>query len=192
MVYSAAMAPLALMVAIGFYAAIPCLAWSPIAAVITWYMARRKGLGGGRYALTGAASSIFMLLHWPILVATLLTGKVPVRTTRFCYILLYAVWLLGPIMFWGQYIAQVGWLQTLGFGGDLSREIDRSAPLLVFGGFALMIVAWLASVTMTWKTWEAIPRAMVGDVASHNYMLPFAGAWLSTVAVFGYLFLVPR
>ena len=123
-----------------------------------------------------------MLLHWPLLVVTLLRGRVPVRTIRLCYVLLHSAWLFGPIMFWGQFIARLEFVMTLGImGGPLSEDHVPPLPLLAYCGFALMIVVWLASVTMTWRMWPSIHGAEVKDVVGHRFMLPFALAWLCTI-----------
>ena len=193
MVFSIVMAPLALMVAFGFFVVFACLVWSPFAAVITWRIARRQGLDGGRYALMGAASSIFMLLHWPLLVVTLLTTRVPVWTTRLCYIMLYVVWLLGPIMFWGQFIARFDYLMTFGVGaGSGVVDLEPPLPLPAYGGFALLIVAWLASAVMTWRMWGSIPGDGVKEVVSHRYMLPFVLAWACTACTWFYFLMGPK
>ena len=49
---------------VGFVVAPVGLVWSPFAALITLRVARNRGLDGGRYALAGAISSIFLLLPW--------------------------------------------------------------------------------------------------------------------------------
>ncbi len=191
--YLVLLGPLALMATIAFFVLLPSVAWAPFAAVITWRLARRQGLEGRRYALMGAVSSIFMLLHWPLLLVTLIRGRVPVRTTRLCYVLLHSAWLFGPIMFWGQFFAQFEFVMTLGImGGPLSEDLEPPLPLLSYCGFALMVVAWLASVTMTWRMWPSIPGAGAEDVVSRRYILPFALAWLCAIITLLYLWLGPK
>ena len=190
--YAVFMLPLMLMAAMGIFVALPGLVWSPFAAAITWRIAQKQGLSGGRYALAGAASSIFLLLHWPLLLVTLLSGQVPVRMARLCYVLLYSTWLLGPIVFWGQFIAQLEYVMTMGIGGGLSEDQEPPVPVLAYGGFALMIAMWVASARMTWRMWESIRGAAIEDAVGFRYMMPFALAWACTACTLGYYWLGPK
>ena len=118
------MVPLTVAAVLGYLLAIPGLVWSPFAALITWRMARSRGLDGERYALAGAAFSIFLLLPWLLLVTALHKRYVPDTAVRLSYVLLYFAWLVGPITLWGQWVAQ--WEFLFGFGLlDRRRKLNR-------------------------------------------------------------------
>ena len=174
---------------LGFFVVIPGLAWSPFAALMAWWMARRRGMGGGLYALRGAAFSVFLLVPWFLMVAALHWCSVPVSMLRWSYGLLFSVWLAGPIVFWGQYVAEINFLQTLGLGSV--TQIDPDRPFIAYGVLIGMVVAWVVSAVTTLKLFESKYVVDVGpeDLANLRGMMPYILAWGCTVVVLGYGFL---
>ena len=121
--------PILVIAYVTFLAMLPGLVWSPFAALITWRMAQRRGLDGRRYALVGALCSVFLLLPWVLLTVALLRRHLPVSVIKLSCILAYTVWLIGPIVAWGQLAALIGWLMTLGLGGGLSEDLKPEHPI---------------------------------------------------------------
>lgn len=162
------------------------LAWSPFAAAIMGHLAQRRGLNGRRYALVGAAYSAFLLVPWIQLFWGLLSRRAPGFVGP-VYFLLYFSWLIGPIVFWGQYVAEIELLQTLGIG-DVSNE-EELAPLqmlFVYCVFVAMILAWCGSVIISFRKPTDV---VVIPTKSFSYISPFALAWVCTLAVGVYWFL---
>ena len=152
---------------------VPGFVWSPFAALIAWYLARRRGLSARRYALVGAAYSIFLLVPWLRLIVGMLTQREPgfVGPVNF---LLYFAWLVGPIVFWGQYIVFVG------------QEEFGVFPLLVSVGIlATMFIMWIASVVISLR--QAYDYYTDLPVMSFRYIMPFVLAWGCTLFIYGYL-----
>ena len=160
------------------------LVWTPFAAAITGYLAHRRGLSAGRFALVGAVYAAFLLVPWIQLVVGLLNQRV-LRVVGPVYCLLFFSWLVGPIAFWGQYVAQIEVIQTLGIG-NVSYE-DRLAPLhmlVVNCVFVGMILMWCGSVVISLRF---SPNATVIPTPSFRYVIPFMLAWTCTLAVWVYL-----
>lgn len=164
--------------------ALPGLAWSPFAALIAWRMARRNRINGGRYAIMGAASSVFLLLPWILLVGALHRG-VSDTAVRLSYVLLYLGWLVGPIMIWGQHVARFEILTSLVLEG--SSETEPEHPVLAYGVFAAMVVMWTMSATLTLKKWNSVYDVTDHDLITLRHLTPFALAWTCTLVVQGYM-----
>ena len=82
-----------------YFVAIIGVLWSPVAAYTCAQAARSRGLDARRYAIAGAGYSILLFLPW-IYLWSKLRGK-PLRaiTVASGYVLIYVLWLMGPIMF---------------------------------------------------------------------------------------------
>ena len=111
----------------GFLVAPMGLVWSPFAALITSRMARNRGLDGGRYALAGATSSIFLLLPWILLVIGLRKGRLHPTALQYMYIFVHLAWLLGPIAVCGQFVASLDSLTT---PVVFAEDVDTTPPIL--------------------------------------------------------------
>ncbi len=181
--------PLTVAAVLGYLLAIPGLAWSPFAALITWRMARSRGLNGWRYALTGAAFSVFLLLPWLLLVTALRKRYVSDTAVRLSYAFLYIAWLVGPIIFWGQSAAQFEFL--FGFGLlDGPSKFEPYYPLWEHGVFLLMILMWAVLGIMSLRIWNFEYDVTDKVLMSPRYILPFALAWGCTIGVLGYAYFV--
>ena len=182
--------PLSVTVVLAFLVALPGLAWSPFAALIAWRLARRRGLSGGRYALVGAAYSVFLLVPWLYLAVSLLGRRPPGFVVQLIYRLLYFAWLVGPIVFWGQYMAGIGvlWLDFI-WGGDTSEILDHDRRLVVYSVWSTMILMWIGSGVMSLGKWESDNDVTDHALMSVRFITPFALAWLCTLAALGYLIL---
>ena len=164
----------------------PILVWSPFGALITSRMARNRGLDGGRYALAGAASSIFLLLPWLLLVIGLRRGRLHPIALQYTYIFVHLIWLLGPVAVCGQFVLSLESLTTpVVFAEDVDTEPPN--PVVVYSGFGLMVTAWVVSACVTAKVWSSRFRGDLGEIVGFRYITPFVGAWVCTLAVFGYL-----
>lgn len=164
------------------------LLWSPVGALIAWRLASRQRLDGRRHALLGVAYSVFLLLPWFILVFGLFRRDLTVSATivSLSTVILYCFWLVGPILFWGHYVANFVTVEY--FVGNSSYEF-REEPdnwLAIYSLFAMMIVLWIGSSINTMRTWRKH-----GDVLNINYILPFALAWVCTLVSLGYVLLFP-
>ena len=162
------------------------LVWAPLAALIAWHIARRRGLDRRRHALAGAAYSVFLLLPWFLWVAAQLRPRMPGNGIQLSHVLLYFVWLLGPILFWGQWYANAG--IPIIFVGAVGSYEDSALDnwLAVYSVFAIMILMWIGSVVNSIRT-----RKLQNNEMAIGYIIPFSLAWLCTLMSLGYLLIVP-
>ena len=150
------------------------LALSPFAALVSRRMAQDRGMPPNRYTIAGALYSSLALFPWFYLIAYQYGKPVPNSIVRLCYVFLYAVWLVGPIM---------------GLGVLLMFEIDtpRSQSHIVavhIGAVVLMIIAWTISLT----------KLLVVDYVSSkrhsvfnwNYLLPVV-FFVASIWAYNYL-----
>ena len=158
--------PLFVTAVLAYLMALPGLFWSPFGALILRRMAQRRGLDGSRYALMGVAGSVFLLLPWILIFVALRRPHLPVLVVKLTYILLYTVWLVGPIVTWGQWVAGVGWLMTLGLGGGLGEDLRPAHPISAYGVLVAMVIAWAVSGVLSWKAWDSHPNVTVGDLVT--------------------------
>ena len=184
-----AVGPLLIEFVLLFFVAVLGLVWSPFAALITRRLALRRGLDGGRYALAGAAYSVFLMFPWLLLVITMIRVRLPRSVVLWSYVLLYLVWLVGPIIFWGQFVAHIGYVMTFGLGGGLSENLKPDDPLVAYGVFAVMILMWVVSGTISWRVSSSVHDVTVDELMSLRYIMPFALVWVCTLFAYGYLFL---
>ena len=163
------------------------LVWSPVGALIAWRLASRQSLDGRRYALAGAAYSVFLLFPWFLLIATLLGRRLPEIGIALTYFLIYFFWLMGPILFWLHYFTDVSlvvWNRMLG-----SSYYEYNVPgnwLLVYTTVAVMMLLWIGSAVISLKTWNRRQ-----DLLNINIVLPFSLAWLCILITLGYRLLFP-
>ena len=179
--------PLMVMTITGFMVAPVGLVWSPFAALITSRMARNRGLDGGRHALAGATSSIFLLLPWLLLVIGLRRGRLHPTALQYTYIFVHLVWLLGPIVMWGQFVASLEFLMSLEIGIAQGYDAEPPNPVAAYGGFGLIVTAWIVSACVTAAVWSSRFRGGLGEIVGFRYLIPFVGAWGCTLALCGYL-----
>lgn len=150
-------------------------------------MARNRGLDGARYALAGATSSIFLLLPWLLLVIGIRRGRLHPIALQYTHIFIHLVWLLGPIVWWSQSIAFLEILPTLGIGASHGEDAEPLNPVVDYSGFGLMVTAWLVSASMAAKVWSSRFRGELAEIVRFRYLVPFVGAWVCTLALWGYL-----
>ena len=186
------LAPLLLTFGMGVGGAVAGLLCSPLAAVMSLRQARRMQLDVRRYTIAGIASSVFLLIPWFILANGLRRGRPSDSALRVSFILILLLWLAGPMLMWGQVVAQIDILLTFGLWSSTSGKSPPYYPLLGYTGFTLMAILWAVSAITGLRRWNSAYDIGIDELASVRGMLPFAGAWISTVAVLGYLFLVPR
>lgn len=181
------MGPLYVTAIMGFMVAPVGLLWSPFAALITSRMARNRGLDGGRYALAGATSSVFLLLPWLLLVIGLRRGRLHPTALQYTYIFVHLVWLLGPIVMWGQFVASLEFLMSLEIGIAQGYDAEPPNPVAAYSGFGLIVTAWIVSACVTAEIWSSRFRGELGEIVGFRYLIPFVGAWVCTFVVYGYL-----
>ena len=165
--------------------ALPGVFLSPIAGLITWRMARNRGLDGGRYLLVGVASSVFLLLPWLLLIRALRSG-VSDAWVRLTYILLFLSWLIGPIVIWGQHVAKIDFLTSLILDGGGDSQPER--PFFAYGVFALMSVMWMGSAVIASQNRGSTYDVTEHDLSTLRHIAPFALAWACLLIVQGYMF----
>lgn len=160
--------------------AIPGLVLAPFAALLAWYLSRRTGLRGLREAVAGAAYSAFLVAPCILLLIVLFRGRLSGSVVKACYVALYIVWLIGPVVFWGIYEAETGYQLP---DSDLSSTslIGSSIDNVVFW---LMVSLWIGSALMTFKWWRSIEEVTIEHLTSFRFIMPYALACLSTWAFF--------
>ncbi len=156
--------------------AIPGIVLAPFAALLAWYLARRRGLSGVREALAGAAYSAFLVAPCILLVAVLVKGRLSGAVVKVCYVALYIVWLIGPVVFWGLYDPEPGY-QLLGSDLSSTSPIGSSIDEVIFW---VMVSLWVGSAFATFKAWRLIEQVTIEHLVSFRFMLPYALACLST------------
>ena len=132
-----AFGPLMVWIGLVFFVAIPGLLWSPFASLIAWRIARHKGLDGRRYAMSGAAYSVFMFLPWVHLIAGLSGYRVPRFPITVTYLLLHWSWLTGPLMMLTQIVAE-SWL-------ELDTLLEH---IVAYSIWTIMILGWIVSASL--------------------------------------------
>ena len=163
------------------------LVWSPVGALIAWRLASRQSLGGRRYALAGAAYSVFLLFPWFLLIAALLGRRLPEIGIALTYVSIYLFWLLGPILFWLHYFTNVSLVALDRMAGNSYYEY--SVPdnwLLVYSTVAVMMLLWVGSAVISLRTWSRRQ-----DLLNINIVLPFSLTWLCILITLGYRLLFP-
>ena len=160
--------------------AIPGLALAPFAALLAWYLSRRVGLRGAREALAGAAYSAFLVAPCILLMIVLFRGRLSGSVIKACYVALYIVWLIGPVVFWGIYEPEPGYQLP---DSDLSGTslIGTSIDDVVFW---VIVSLWIGSALMTFKWWRSIEVATIEHLTSFRFIMPYALACLSIWAFF--------
>ena len=186
------LAPLLLTFGMGVGGAVLGLLCSPLAAVMSLRQARKMQVDVRRYTIAGVASSVFLLIPWFILANALRRGRPSDSALRLSFILVLLLWLAGPMLMWGQVVAQIDILLTFGLLSSTSEKSTPYYPLLGYAGFSLMAILWAVSAIIGLRRWNSTYDIDVEELTSLRNMTPFAGAWISTVAVLGYLFLVPK
>ena len=99
--------------AMGALLVIPAILWTPGAALVTARLARSQGLDVRRHAVVGAWFSALLLVPWVLLLNAMRQGTASHREVRPAYISQHVVWLLGPIIYWGQVVSE---FRALSFG----------------------------------------------------------------------------
>ncbi len=169
--------------------AIPGIALAPFAALLAWYLARRRRLKGVREGLAGAAYSAFLVVPCILLIIALVKGRLPSSVVGVCFVALHIVWLIGPVAFWGLYDPELDHL----FQGQ-----DSHSPNLIRSSFDdivfwVMVSLWVGSAFTTFKAWRLVEEVTVERLVSFRFMLPYALACLSVwtfylTARFGIIF----
>ena len=160
--------------------------WSPFAALITWRLTTRTELSTSRMFLTGGAYSTFMLIPWILLVIMLIKQRLPKHVITLSNALLFLAWLIGPIVFWGQYAAGIGLLTG---GGDPGEFVEPNLRILGYVVWSAMLSTWICTGFMSLKKWGDYESVVVDDLLSFRYITPFALAWVSTLVTMIYLVL---
>ncbi len=171
---------------VAFFVAGAGLVWSPIAGLIARDLSPGRGFFARSYGWPGTACSVFLLLPWILLVVALIKGRLPRSVLFLSYFLVYFAWLMGPIAFWGQYVAGIDifWL-GLNEGPD-----PNSAPggwIVGYGVLAAMIFLWLGSAVTTARAWESIDDVTPDQLVRFVAIMPFMLVWGCAVLPFGYL-----
>ena len=163
------------------------LVWSPVGSLIAWRLASRQNLNGRRYALAGAAYSVFLLFPWFLLIAALLGRRLPDIGIALSYASLYFFWLLGPILFLLHYRTHLSSLAMDYLQGGSYYEYSQPDDwLLVYSTIAVMVLLWIGSAVIFLSTWNRRQEAL-----NINYVLPFSLAWLCLLITLGYSLIVP-
>jgi multisubunit Na+/H+ antiporter MnhG subunit len=114
-----------------------CLLWAPLGAHICARIARNRGLPVKRYAVAGATYSILFFFPWLYLIMLMHNKTVWKPAIWAAYVILYAGWLLGPIMI-------TLFLAALSVG---TLNDWRSPVVLLSTSLSLtMILAWCTSL----------------------------------------------
>ena len=166
---------------------------SPLVAVGCWVAARRRGVPAGRYAALGLVYAWFLLYPGLLLLFSLWRPMPRLRPRRvltdvlrpIAYVAVYALWLTGTI----------GVLLVIEIIGPCEPYPASCTPLERYGGLCLLIamaVFWIASLLTLYTHEETKAVASPGNITPPLVeLLPFVGATLSTLAVFGYFSLLP-
>lgn len=166
-------------VLIGFTLSVLGLALSPLAAFISRRMAQDRGMPPNRYTIAGALYSTLALFPWLYLIAYQYGKPAPNSIVRSCYIVLYAAWLLGPILGIGVLLmVEVGYSPTLE-APETAVYVEAPEIAMNVAVLVLMIIAWTISLT------KLLVVDYVGSkmhpVFNWNYLLPvvffLASSW---------------
>ena len=123
---------------------------APVAALISWFIAHRRGSGGAHAALVGAVGAVFLLLPWGLMVMEQVGMRMSKPVVVVVGALLHLTWLLCPILAWVQFRANFGFLSIMD---------TFPPPLLGYGVFTMMAIAWVYSILSYQATeWGASHR----------------------------------
>ena len=155
--------------------AIPGIILAPFAALLAWYLARRRGLKGVREGLAGAAYSAFLVAPCILLMIVLVRGRLPCSVVRVCYVALYIVWFIGPVVFWGIYDPELD---------NPFQDSDSRSPGLIGWSiddvvFWVMVSLWVGSAFTTFRAWRSVEEVTIEHLTSFRFMLPYALACIS-------------
>lgn len=84
----------------GFILIVVGALWSPFAGLICANIARNKGADILRYRKEGTQASLHQFLPWLYVVSLMRERPVSEQVVRLGYIIIYALWFLGPIGMW--------------------------------------------------------------------------------------------
>ena len=144
------------------------LLWSPIAATISWRLARNRGLHGLGYAFAGAVYSALFLVPWLYLTMRLVGKMPPIWMIGFSYFLLYLAW--SALV----YVAVIS--VDFAYFGALSDIHDITYRILWPAMLALLLMSFLVLL----KIDERLQGSQV--LPGPGYILPFVGLWVSMAA----------
>ena len=158
--------------------------FSPFAAGICMWLARRRGLNVRRYGLIGAIYSAFFLFPWINLVTRLLGRRMPRTIAIAGYVVLYVGWLASLLSVFS--LALMDYRNP-----DGSLDIFRSLGFVeAFIGAVAAVWSALALVNNR-KRWEEFPGDHTINSRELIYIAPFAFAFITVVIVIIKGFLVP-
>lgn len=159
------------------------LIWMPFAAFISWRIAKGRALPPTRYAIAGAIYYALFLFPWFYLVATQRGKSVSNGILRLAYILLYAIWMIGPIFS----VASSYGIDTSIPDHPIYGTDDYEQHGIVLGSLALMLFAWILSLVNLLRHYYG--RAKVNPVLNWNYLAPPALFLVSVVAVYPLMYM---
>ena len=147
--------------------------WAPFAAYLMHRAARRRGLDSPRYAIAGAAYSLFLLFPWFLAMATLHGRRFPIGPILF---FLYLVWLLGPMgATFAIYTVRSGISQAFS-----EPVITLQFALVSVVALIVMAFAWIGSLVHVLRLDLTYTRS--DHLLEYRYVMPFAFASASAVA----------
>ena len=164
-----AFAPFFVLVIFYMLAAIGLL-WSPVAAYTCARVARSKGVDARRYAIAGAIYSILLFLPWIYLWSKLRNKPLRGITVAIGYVLLYALWLIGPISF-----------MAILAGSDQSQSI-AALVMLAMLVISLVLIKFANLCIKCCDVFDANNDAL-GKLICSPYLTPFVFAFV-TLALF--------
>lgn len=171
---------LILMVGVAYAAAFGFL-WTPAAAVICACRARARGLSVSRYALFGALCSVLFIVPWIYLVARMYDKSIPRNIVRTVYIILYALWLIGPIVMLSAVVVNelVFWMENAN-----TQRYNLAPYATIFAVSVILavlnITTWILSLTLLRRQWlSGAQNRFVSALTAILSLTPFRRGWIS-------------
>lgn len=167
------------------------LIWAPLAAAISMKKARPLGLNPWKYAAYAFLFSVMFIVPWLYLDDSLSSRKssgirddsLLGRVMRSSHVLLYGLWLMGPIA--------VHAFITLA-ANPFADDGFQAQRVVSAGLTSVMLLAWFISLRQLNASNPGTSKlaALVPVPSRHNRIMPFVYAFLSTIASYVVLFLV--
>ena len=166
------------------------LLWAPFGALICGRAARKSGLSIRRYAAVGAVLSVLYFFPWLHLALRMNNWYLLPRFIWWAYFVLYVIfWLIG-VMGFGLWMLSAA---------DTSAALDRFAGVgstdptlikrIITAQLVVNAVLWIVTLIRLWRMnrhdSNYLPTSDWDPLLPHStYILPFACAWVGSVAMF--------
>ena len=164
--------------------------WIPFGGTICAWTANKKQLPVLKFAIAGALFSLFMLLPWFYLITRMKGKNLPHSAIKSSYMLIYIIWLFGPILFYSWILIGSIDLDPIDEFRDETFRAGITSAFMTVTGMSL----WITSIVrlrivnkQASPSHDILPR--MEYVAPFAFLLGYSASILSTISDLGWVFI---